>query len=281
MSRSARLIDISDAEARRLSRFLSAAIFAVIALVGFGRYGLMDEDSGAPHVIGLIIALVVCGIYVLIVVWTRGAAEALIRGRRSGGMDPGAVRAAVAQAWLTIGIVLIAGLLFVFFVAGLSLGLLSYYHAVVSTLGILLIVLVLERLTERVWHIARVPASGRSLAFAELRARTLHHIVLVIGLAAAAWLLAWIWADADRDVPGGGGHGDALGDGRDRHAVHRLHRLGIGAAGDRPASAGDEQRAEPAGRRRRRRGGARHRGCKRSCRCCAPRSPWRSRSWRC
>ena len=39
-----------------------------------------------------------------------------------------------------------------FFVAGLSLGLLSYYHAVISTLGILFVVLVLDRLTERVWH---------------------------------------------------------------------------------------------------------------------------------
>src|SRR6185437_5456648 len=52
-----------DTAARALSRFLSGAILAIIVLVGFGRYGLMDEDSGVPHVIGLINALLVCGIY--------------------------------------------------------------------------------------------------------------------------------------------------------------------------------------------------------------------------
>jgi len=50
----ARLIDIPEDEARRLSRFLSVVLLAITALVGFGRYGLSDEDSGAPHVIGLV-----------------------------------------------------------------------------------------------------------------------------------------------------------------------------------------------------------------------------------
>jgi len=43
----ARLIEISDIEAHRLARYLSGSILAIILLVGFGRYGLMDEDSGA------------------------------------------------------------------------------------------------------------------------------------------------------------------------------------------------------------------------------------------
>ena len=63
----ARLIELSDAEAHRLARFLSATILAIIVLIGFGRYGLADEDSGAPHVIALIVAVAVCGLYVLIV----------------------------------------------------------------------------------------------------------------------------------------------------------------------------------------------------------------------
>ena len=146
----ARLIEISDVEARRLQRFLSCVVLAVVLLVGFGRLGLMDEDSGAPHVLGLIIATLVCGLYVLIVFRARAATEALIRGRRRDGLIA-AVRDGLARAWLAIALILIAGLL-VFFVAGLSLGLLGYYHAVSSTLGLLFVLLVLERLTERAWH---------------------------------------------------------------------------------------------------------------------------------
>src|SRR4029077_20846231 len=141
----ARLIEISDGEARRLARFLSAAILAVVILVAFGRYGLADEDSGASHVIGLVVAVAVWALYVLLVFRARVAAEALIRGH-SGGLI-GALRAQLAQAWLPLGLITVAGLM-VFFVFGLSLGLLSYYHGLVSTLGLLMVVLVLERLTD-------------------------------------------------------------------------------------------------------------------------------------
>jgi small-conductance mechanosensitive channel len=185
----ARLIEISDAEARRLSRFLSAAILAVILLVGFARYGLMDEDSGAGHVIGLINAVLVCGLYVLIVVRARAATEALIRGRRSSGMLA-ALRAGIARAWFPVALMLIGGLM-VFFVAGLSLGLLSYYHAVMSTLGILFVVVVLERLSERVWHDAGPAALGSD----RLAARSLHHVVRAIGLLIAVMALVWTWVD--------------------------------------------------------------------------------------
>ncbi len=196
-----RLVEMPDDEANRLSRFLSAAILSIILLVGFGRLALMDEDSGAAHVIGLFNALLVCGIYVAIVFRARAAIEELIRGRRRSGVVA-AIRTGLAQAWLSFALLLIAGLL-VFFVAGLSLGLLSYYHAVTSTLGVCFIVLVLDRLTERVWHdeADRSPDAAPA-GTAELQARTVHHIVRAIGLVIAAMVLAWIWIGVT-------GHSDA------------------------------------------------------------------------
>jgi small-conductance mechanosensitive channel len=194
----ARLIEISDFEARRLQRFLSGVVLAVILLVAFGRLGLMDEDSGAPHVIGLIVAMLVCALYVLIAVRARAATEALIRGRRTSGVIA-AIRAGLAQAWLPMALTLVAGLM-VFFVAGLSLGLLSYYHAVTQTLGIWFVVLVLDRLTERGWHDAD-PAMGRAVGFHELQLRAMHHIVRAVGVVIAAMLLAWIWIVAIEPTP--------------------------------------------------------------------------------
>ena len=197
----ARLIDISDDEARRLGRFLSATILAMIVLVGFGRYSLADEDSGAPHVVGLINAILVCGLYVLILFRARTATEALIRGRRHGGVVA-AIRAGLASAWLAIGLMLVAGLL-VFFVAGLSLGLLSYYNAVISTLGILFVVLVLDRLTERVWHDETDSGAAVPTGVGELQARAVHHIVRAVGGVIAALTLAWIWIGATGHVDPG------------------------------------------------------------------------------
>lgn len=186
----ARLVEITDEEAGRLVRFMSASIFGVIVLVGFGRYGLMDEDSGAPHVVGLIVAMLVCLIYVAIVLRTRSAAEALIRGRRNSGVVA-AVRAGLAEAWVSIALIIVAAL-FVFFVAGLSLGLLGYYHAVVSTLGVLFVVIVLERLTERVWQDSEeLRQSAHSLA-----TRSFHRVLRGIGLAIAALVLAAVWSSA-------------------------------------------------------------------------------------
>jgi small-conductance mechanosensitive channel len=190
----ARLVDIPNEEAGRLQRFVSSAVLAVIVLVGFGRVGLMDEDSGASHVIGLVIALLVCGLYVLIAHRARVAAEALIRGQRTAGLIA-ALRRGLARAWMSIAVILVAGL-FVFFVAGLSLGLLRYYHAVGSTLGILFIVLVLDRLTERVWHDTDMPELGRAVGPERLHARAVHHILRAIGLMIAALAMAWVWSDA-------------------------------------------------------------------------------------
>jgi small-conductance mechanosensitive channel len=190
----ARLIEVSDHEARRLTRFLSGVILAIVALVAFGRFGLADEDSGAPHVIGLMVAAIVCALDALIVFRARGVAEALIRGHRSDGIIA-AFRAGLARAWLLIGLTLVAGLV-VIFVFGLSLGLLSYYHAVVSTVGVLFVMLFLEKLTERGWHDSG-PAIARPAEGADpLAARTFHHILRAVALLIAALTLAWIWIDA-------------------------------------------------------------------------------------
>ena len=190
----ARLIELPDDEARRLGRFLSATILAIIVLIGFGRYGLMDEDSGAPHVVALIVAAVVCALYALIVFRARGAAEALIRGYSTGLL--GALRAAVARAWLAIGLAGVAGL-FVFFVFGLSLGLLSYFRGLMSTLGVLLLLLALERLTERGWHhqfelTIGSPTGGVERLVEQSARRMLRAGVLLV----AAGTLAWVWVDA-------------------------------------------------------------------------------------
>ena len=189
----ARLIDIPDDEARRLSRFLSGTILAVLIFVAFERYGLMDVDSGASHVIGLVVAVVVFALYALIVLRARMAAEALIRGHSSGLI--GALRAQLARAWLPIGLFTVAALM-VFFIFGLSLDLLSYYHGLVSTLGVLTVVLVLEKLSERGWHTSDAAAAGNAAGDDRLVARSLHRLLRGLVLVVAALTLAWIWSDA-------------------------------------------------------------------------------------
>ncbi|MGC2414435.1 MAG: mechanosensitive ion channel domain-containing protein [Stellaceae bacterium] len=190
----ARLIEVTDLEAHRLARFLSATILAIVVLIDFGRYGLADEDSGAPHVISLIVAAAVASLYVLIVFRARDAAEALIRGRDRSGLI-GALRAGLARAWLAIGLTSVAGLM-VFFVFGLSLGLLSYYHALSETLDVLLVVIVLERLTERGWHDAEPSIGGPANAVERLMARSFHRVLRALVVFVTAMTLAWIWIDA-------------------------------------------------------------------------------------
>ena len=186
----ARLIEISDNEARRLSRFLSAIILLVVTFVALSRYGLMDEDSGASHVIGLLLSGAIFALYLVMVFRARVAAEALIRGH-TGGLI-GALRHQVARAWLPLGLITVAAL-WVFFIFGLSLGLLSYYHGLQSTLGVLLVVLVLERLTARGWHAAD---TGGQTGDERLVARSFHRMLRAIVLLVAALTLAWIWTDA-------------------------------------------------------------------------------------
>ena len=171
----ARLIEVSDAEARRLARFISLTVLAIVLFIGFGRYGLADEDSGAPHIIGLVVAAAVCGLNTWILFRSRAAVEALIRGYRVDGIIA-ALRGGLARAWVAIGLGLVAGLM-VFFVFGLSLGLLSYYHAAVSTLGVLIVFLVLERLTERGSHAIETTGISRTGGIDRLVARSLRRLL--------------------------------------------------------------------------------------------------------
>src|SRR3982075_2556092 len=195
----ARLIDIPDGEARRLVWFLSAVLLAISILVGFGRYGLSDEDSGEPQIIGLVVRAAVCGLEAWIVIRARGAIEALIRGRRSDGIIA-AMRGALARAWVAIGLTLVGGLM-LFFVFGLSLGLLSYYHAGVSTLGVLLVLLVLERLTERSRHDTDAARIGGPGGIHRLVGRSFRRLLRAVVLLVAAMTLVSIWVDAIDSSP--------------------------------------------------------------------------------
>jgi hypothetical protein len=210
------------------------------------RYGLSDEDSGAPHIIGLIVAAAVCGLDAWIVIRARGAVEALIRGRRSDGIIA-AVRGALARAWVPIGLTLVGGLM-LFFVFGLSLDLLSYYHAVVSTLGVLLVLLVLERLTERGWHDSDAARASGPVGIHQLVARSFRRILRVVVLLVAAMTLVTIWVDAIDPSPAAAAR--AAGDGGGRNPVRRRSRLGTGPVGDRPQPPRRSGRAEIAGHRR-------------------------------
>jgi small-conductance mechanosensitive channel len=190
----ARLIELGETESRHLAMFVATVALAIIILVGFSRYGLMDEDSGASHVIGLILGLIICGLYASIVVHARRGGEALIRGRRSAGFL-GAIRAALARAWVPVGLALIAGL-FLTFVAGLSLNLFGYYRAVNSTLGILFLMIVIDRLTEWDYRDDGPAGSGEPNTFDQLTARTVARVLRAIGLVIGALLLAWVWTTA-------------------------------------------------------------------------------------
>ena len=190
---SARLIGIDDREAHRLARFISAAILAIVLLVGFGRYGLMGEAGGAPHVVALIVNVLTCGLMAFVVLRAGAAVEALIRGHSEGLL--GAFRAAIARAWLAIGLTLVAGL-FVFFIFGLSLGLLSYFYGVTSTLGLWLVLLVLDRLTEIGWRNSERAAAASATQADRLVGQGLKRIVRAVALLVAAVLLGSIWSDA-------------------------------------------------------------------------------------
>jgi len=191
----ARLIALPDVEARRLAWSLSAMLLVVITLVGFVRYyALMDQGSGASHVLGLLVSIIVCGLYALIVFRARIAAEALIRGRTTNTIVA-ALRAAIARAWLPISLTAIVAL-FLFFVFGLSLGLLSYYYGVTSSVAVLLVLLVLERLIDRGWHEADQAVDYRWAGTDTLVTYSMRRIMQVLVPLMAVLALVWIWLDA-------------------------------------------------------------------------------------
>jgi small-conductance mechanosensitive channel len=190
----ARLVDIATDDARRLNRFISLAALAVIVLIAFARIGLAGDNVAATHVIGLFVAIIVCALYMTLVIRARRVGEALIRGRRGTGIIA-TVRNGLARAWVPGGLVLVAGL-FLIFVAGLSLGLLAYYRAVSATLGVLLVVLVLDGLAERVWYDDAPPAGSRPASPASLTSRAMQRLAVGLVAVIAALMIASIWIGA-------------------------------------------------------------------------------------
>jgi small-conductance mechanosensitive channel len=73
---------------------------------------------------------------------------------------------------------------------------LSYYHAAVSTIGVLMVLLVLERLTERGSHATDTAALSRVGGVDRLVARSLRRLLRGIILLAAVMTLAWTWIEA-------------------------------------------------------------------------------------
>jgi small-conductance mechanosensitive channel len=86
--------------------------------------------------------------------------------------------------------------LLVFFVAELSVGMLSYYHALTSTLGILFVLVVFDSLTERVWHDAALETTSAGVPDDRLVARTCHRLIKALALLLAAIAVAALWVDA-------------------------------------------------------------------------------------
>jgi small-conductance mechanosensitive channel len=187
---SARLILLSDVEARRLSWFLSGLILAINVMVGLSRYApTIGLEAGVVNLVRLCAGILAWGLIGVAVVRARAAGEALIRGEEEEGVLA-VIRAALARAWLPagLGIVAVLALLLVF---GLSLGLLIYDRAIVYSIGVWLVAIVLERLTAKAWRDRTSGRDGieRGLAVA------CHHTVRAGIFLAAATGLAAIWID--------------------------------------------------------------------------------------
>lgn len=185
----ARLVPLDDAEAGRLACILSAVIFLVVSLVSFSRSLLHASlDDGVIHVISLTTGFSVSLLLAFCVIRGRTAAEGLLRGEQTDSIAS-AIRAAIARAWIGLGLLTIAGMI-VLFTFGLSLHLLRYYYAVTSSLGIILVLIVLERLTARAWRQLGATEHGAARAF--------HRMVPAALLTCAMIALAQVWVDALR-----------------------------------------------------------------------------------
>jgi small-conductance mechanosensitive channel len=191
----ARLVDLDDGAARRLARFLSGVILAIIIAVAISRYGTMTGLAGeADQVICLLAGLMTGALAIWAVIRARAAVEGLIRGQ-PGDSVAAAVRAALAGVWVP-GAVTIIVALEILFVFGLSLGLLDYFYAVNAALGVLLLLFVLERLLERAWSGGAAEAAGKPDAAARAVARTFHRVARAVLLLVATVALARIWVGA-------------------------------------------------------------------------------------
>jgi hypothetical protein len=74
--------------------------------------------------------------------------------------------------------------------------LLSYYYGATATVGVLFLLLVRDRLTERGWHDAEPGADRGAGAAGQLGARSMHRILRMFVLLAAGWALISIWIEA-------------------------------------------------------------------------------------
>ncbi len=188
----ARLVELEDGAARRLARFLSAVILAIIAIVGIARYGRITGLAGAAgDVIELITALANGALMIWAVIRARTAVEGLIRGQPGDGVVA-AMRAALARAFVpgALAVVVALEILFVF---DLSLGLLDDFHAALSSLGVLLVLFVLERLLERAWSGDAAAVADRPSAAEHAVAQTFHRVIYAVLLLIAVIALARIW----------------------------------------------------------------------------------------
>jgi len=181
---SARLVPLSDAEASRLALILSVVILASATLVTLSR-GLANAAlaEGVEHLLRLGIGVCMCGLLAFAVIRSRGAAEALIRGDQSNG-SASDIRSALASAWVGAGLTTVA-ILMVLFTFGLSLGLLSYFYALETSLLILLFLLVLEAM---ITHPLKISAP----AVAHLHAGYRLASAALLGCGVVALAQAWI-----------------------------------------------------------------------------------------
>jgi small-conductance mechanosensitive channel len=201
----ARLVDLDDGAARRLARFLSGVILAIVVTIAISRYGTITGLAGeADQVICLLTGLMTAVLSIWAVIRARAAVEGLIRGRPGDGVVA-AVRAALARAWLfvALGVVVALEILFVF---GLSLGMLGYFHALNASLGVWLVVLVLERLLGRAWSGDAADAVGGSVGAEHAVTRTFHRILRAILLLIATVAFVRIWVGALDMSPAAAGH---------------------------------------------------------------------------
>lgn len=191
----ARLVDLDDGAARRLARFLSTVILTIIVVIAISRYGAITGLSGdADQIICLLTGLLTGVLSLWAVIRSRAAVEGLIRGRP--GKDiAAALRAAVARAWLFVALAALV-VLEIFFVFGLSLGMLDYSRAVNASLGVLLVLLVLERLLGRAWSGDVADAAGEPGAAERAVTRTFHRVLRAVLLLIAAVAFARIWVGA-------------------------------------------------------------------------------------
>ena len=190
----ARLSPLDDLAARRFASRFSAFALTICALTAFGRMiqGL-SLPEGVIDLVGLTVATLVYCLLAIIIIGGRAAPEAMIRGWQSVG-TVAAVRAALARAWVGVAMTMLTIYMFAF-VFALSLGLLDYFWALKSSLGILLLLAMSEALSARAWPIRAPDPEARFLVERAL-ARAFRFFTRVALFLTAFVAIAWTWIGA-------------------------------------------------------------------------------------